>query len=574
LARKRKQKALCGPERELREHQNRLQRERHPATKEEVSREELELYRQDPLREKNQKQKDFVVCRECGGKYRDLNCHIPTEDTTTSQYLKKWNYPELIAQDLRDSARKHRKTWGAKHGENYFGGKRYQLKPREGPAAIQRNPPTPAMVRGRIAVSQKAIGKPRHYNRGRKLLGKNRRSATWVQAASVDDATFIESRLAGDTLKEISDKVHITPMPVYARFQQLGLQAKGRKGRLLFLHGELVGKKHLLDVRKDFGVSKKVVFAWAKQNKPVDVVRPQPGEWLHRRRGRSARPTWDRCAVDARNAWSDRFCYRWVAGKKVRDFLASEIRDLSELTQLLKEPLTALRTWLRDATDPKLNQNGGVQPHGILNWIAEQARDEVAGRKAGRGFRSPMILWPTLKELNADTPSLLIGRISTNHTLRSQEIDGVINELLARDYGAARYRIDQAVRANLASLDPRTLGKLVRTSFEIRREKKRPGPQGPRKTEADKQFFKIGRAVENVIPRLEALIPMRRKPRKELLALGCSEDEIEAIRMPGSRTAVIAARWLISVSEVLPFDVVGEYHRDYLKSQAANPDPR
>jgi len=85
--------------------------------------------------------------------------------------------------------------------------------------------------------------------------------------------------------------------------------------------------------------------------------------------------------------------------------------------------------------------------------------------------------------------------------------------------------------------------------------------------EADKNYFKIGSAVENVIPRLEAVITMRRKPRKELLALGYSEDEIEAIRMPGSRTAVVAARWLISVSKALAFDVVGEYHRAYLKAQ-------
>jgi hypothetical protein len=54
---------------------------------------------------------------------------------------------------------------------------------------------------------------------------------------------------------------------------------------------------------------------------------------------------------------------------------------------------------------------------------------------------------------------------------------------------------------------------------------------------------------------------MRSKPRKELLALGCTEQEIEAIRMPGSRTATIAARWFISGNEDIPFDTVAQYHK-------------
>jgi hypothetical protein len=97
---------------------------------------------------------------------------------------------------------------------------------------------------------------------------------------------------------------------------------------------------------------------------------------------------------------------------------------------------------------------------------------------------------------------------------------------------------------------------------------KRPGPRGPTKKKAEKQYFKVGGAVEGAIPRFEDLIPIRRKPRKELLELGCSEQEIDAIHMPGSRTAIIAARWFISIIEALPFDVVGEYHRDYLKSSS------
>lgn len=116
------------------------------------------------------------------------------------------------------------------------------------------------------------------------------------------------------------------------------------------------------------------------------------------------------------------------------------------LSELLKEPITELRNWLR-------GQNGNVQPRADLQWTCDQARLETAGKIAGRGFHTLMCLWPTaLKDLNDKRPGLLAG---------GQPIGEVIDELLGLDYGAPAERIHHAASGELRELDPQDLGKRI-----------------------------------------------------------------------------------------------------------------
>lgn len=66
------------------------------------------------------------------------------------------------------------------------------------------------------------------------------------------------------------------------------------------------------------------------------------------------------------------------------------------------------------------------------------------------------------------------------------------------------------------------------------------------------------------------LLPLRRKTSKELLALGLSSNEVDAIHMPGSRTAKVAARWFISLEWDVPFDTVAQYHKESSKGEQGN----
>ena len=63
------------------------------------------------------------------------------------------------------------------------------------------------------------------------------------------------------------------------------------------------------------------------------------------------------------------------------------------------------------------------------------------------------------------------------------------------------------------------------------------------------------------------LMPFRRKPTKELLGQGLSPNEAEALHMPGSRTAKVAARYFIAIEMDVPFDTVAQYHKQSSKAE-------
>jgi hypothetical protein len=496
---------------------------------------ELHLYRKDPLRETNQGQRNFVVCRECGEKHRSLPLHIrlrhflqiaPSKRIET--YLQKWNYPELTSAVTREKNRQRKTEWLAQPGNVLFGGKRHVLQPGEGPAAVRRNPPTRAMLRARIARSQKTVNKPRHYKRGKKLVGKDRKNATWVQAAPVDDATLVEYRLAGMTTKDIAGKVGLTIGAVIARLKQLDLYS-GHSGGRLFLHGQMLTKQSFLDVCDDFGLSKKaVVIAGMKQSyygsamAQLNPLRPTD----------SLPNTIAQCVLNARKNLTERFCFARVAGKKTRRLLNSEIRALPGLREILRNPLIELREWLQTRAD-------NFRPHDILNWLCIQSREEVAGRRSGRGFRTLTILWPVLKQVNAEKHTMLSSM---------QSVDWKIDELLSRDFGAAARQLRKAYSGKVAALDPVTLGQWI--VAELGRSGDRSAAGGAADKPADKRkrgrhredpqnrtFFRVGTAVEKEIP-----------------------SELKQ-----DRHSIVAARRLISRRTHLQFDVVAQYHKQYRK---------
>jgi hypothetical protein len=394
-----------------------------------ASEEELKLYRSDPLKE----DKDFVVCRQCGAKLQRLtnNHHVRAcSNMTLEEYCEKWNDPPLISERSRDKSRQRAIEWATRNGGDHFRGKGHKLLP--GERGRRGKPATSAMRRGFRNHSEKRRGKPQSLSSGK-----------------VPDTTIVLLKFEGRSDLDIAGEVDRSGPAVEQRLKDLGLPTRDCR----FFHGEPLAKKHFDDLCSDFGLTEKQVRA-------KDVIRivEDPGtgrskfftKYLSKHLSHLGpdgvlRPQFADVVLDLRNRWMEKFRVKSSDGEEVRDFVASEIRDLPVLSELLRAPISELRNWVR-------GQNGSVQPLADLQWICDQSRLETAGKIAGRGFRTLLILWPALKDLNDKRPGLLAG---------GQPIGEVIDELLGLDYGATAGRIHRAASGELRELDPQDLGKRI-----------------------------------------------------------------------------------------------------------------
>lgn len=453
--------------------------------------EELKLYQDDPLRETHLGITDYVVCRECGWEGQRLYHHVrKLHKLTPDAYSEKWNYPPLVAPNYRLRASEEKKHWHqadpekrkffhTKDGEN----KRHVLVRGEAVHAGANKPATPAQRRAWIEQGQRLAGKPRHDRRGKKLIGSNRQSGTWVDAPPVDDARIAELRLAGKTYREIGDEVDRAGAAVQKITKLCGFPAGVA---CKFLHGEPLTKRHFLELCKDFGQSKKAVIEaaglgyasimshlWKMEDQ--DVFSTKVGGAF----------------FDLQRKWTDSHCIKNVAGKEVRELLTSELRNLPALQSRLRTGLQALRAWLRSASKD-------LQPTEMLNWICAQARLEVAASRTTtepqREFRTLLFMWPRLKEL-CQKPGLLAGK---------RHIDQVANELLGLDYGAATARITQAVAGNLAALHSQTLALVLRTENGATHEATKTGAATDPKPPSENTLRK-GQLCDQIIGELRQI---------------------------------------------------------------------
>jgi hypothetical protein len=311
--------------------------------------EELKLYQNDSLRETNLGITAFVVCRECGWKGTQLNQHVrKLHATATAAYLDKWNYPSLVAPDFRLRAAEEKKHWRqadpekhkffhTREGEN----KRRELVPGESIRKRAGKPATPAQRRRWIEQGQRLSGKPRHDRRGKKLIGPNRQSGTWVDAPPVDDAVIAEARLAGKTYREIEDEVDRAQGAVRNITKLCGFPPGIA---CTFLHGEPLTKRHFRELCEDFRQSKKAVIeaaglGYASVMNHLGKIQDQ--DVLSTKVGGAL--------LDLRRKWTYSHCFHDASRTRVRDFLVSELHSLPLLQSRLRAGLQALRTWLRSA---------------------------------------------------------------------------------------------------------------------------------------------------------------------------------------------------------------------------------
>jgi len=395
-----------------------------------VSAEDLELYRSDPLREEKQED-DFVVCRGCGAKLQRLDNHVPAcrdcRNQTLEKYCEEWNYPPVISEISRDKSRQRAIDSLTRNGGDPFKGKGHNLLP--GERGRRGKPATPEMQRGFRKTSEKKRGIPQSSSSGK-----------------APDTAIVLLKFEGKSALDIAREVGRSDAAVGQRYKDLGLPLLDCR----FFHGEPLAQKHLDDLCSDFGLTAKQVTA----KDVIRIVGAGRSKFLDKslRRHLSrlglddvVRPQFADVILDLRKRWTEKGCVKSSDGEEIRDFVASEIRDLRLLSELLKAPITELRNWL-------WGQNGNVQPLADLQWICDQARLETAGKIAGQGFHTLLFLWPALKDLNDKRPGLLAGR---------QPIGEVIDELLGLDYGAPAERIHHAASGELRELDPQDLGKRI-----------------------------------------------------------------------------------------------------------------
>jgi hypothetical protein len=458
----------------------------------------LEVYQADPLREEHLGQTAFVVCRECGWRGKDLHHHIrKTHRIEIAAYEEKWKYAPLVAQDTRDAAGSRKKEWGELHENKYFHtkdgiNKHYELEPGQGLTVLRALPP----------AQQNTLRQRADLKRGKHLRGRSRadrrgqyfdrKSRTWASKPPGDDATIVELRLAGKTYREIGDEVDRTGGAAQKIAKLCGFPPSGSP--CSFLHGEPLTKRHFLELCEDFGQSKKAVI------KAAGLGYASVMNWLGQLQDQDVLPRKMAGAFfELQHKWIDSYCIKNVAGKDVRDFLTSELRNLPVLQSQLRTGLQAVRAWLRSAgTD--------VQPTEMLNWICRQARSEVASSRLSASvaceFRTLLFMWPRFKELGQKKPRQLAGQ---------RHIDEVANELLGLDYGAATARIAQAVDGNLTALQPSALAMALRAELRARTVSEIPKiPHKSRKRDDQRKNYQLARAVHELLPKCAEGLQLRR----------------------------------------------------------------
>jgi hypothetical protein len=307
-----------------------------------------------------------------------------------------------------------------------------------------------------------------------------------------DDVRIIELRLEGRSTSDIADEIGWTSSTITSRLKYYGLPT-GHSYR--FLHGEVVSNKHFRDFCGDFGVNRETITKEIGKDlsylRPTDIFTTKRADII----------------LALRNRWVAHFCFRTFGKKRVREFLASELRHLPWLKATVIEPLRALRGWLRA-------QNGSAQQRDILGWICKQSHEEVVAWEGADDtrlrFRVLIFLWLALKKLRERRPHLLEG---------TQTVHKVANELLSTEFGVVPRRMDQAAAGQLTPLDPRTLGERIRGELWMAKSAQQ---KRSRKPEAEREYVQVGRKVEEMIPIFENLFLEKRGCKNRRRRNSCS----------------------------------------------------
>lgn len=401
-------------------------RRRRESLRQFVTPEELKACQADPRRAKTIRGPNVIVCLDCGDMLETLSRHLGlVHAMTADQYRKKWGYNKntaLCAENLgrKFSGRmKQRQFQPPKKTQT----RTYLTKMRVKSRAVQRA--EPRRLEHRLNVRDWSIGRPRFEH--------------W----KVSDWNIVRQRLGGKKMHDIARATGLSSTEaISARLGRLGLA--GERWELpVFVRGRPFTWADLHSRSREFGLT----LGLAYQRAGVKYASIPAS-----RRGRPVpKATADRLSKFF-GELADRFCYRHAPGhNRVREFLPSELRELSELFPLLKEAFRQIGEWAR-------SQKNFPRVEDMMGHICGQARREVAQERIGgktiRTFRRLLGMGLTLETLLAEKRELVRGRF--------RSLSEPAAELLGRAYGTTPSRIVQAVGGNLQPLDPRTLGQAIR----------------------------------------------------------------------------------------------------------------
>lgn len=242
--------------------------------------------------------------------------------------------------------------------------------------------------------------------------------------------------------------------------------------------------------------------------------------------------------------------YGYGAYRTLRTFFP-KLRDKCQL--LLQPILIACRDYL------KANRTAGLGE--LQKHLCEQAMLETADMRPGKLF---VKFLPWAPEV---LPFFDLDRLSGQ-----EKIPALALEIIAAYFGTTAGVVVAAMDWRAEPIPPKEMRLLISSGPA-------PTPKPPRertkKEESKKQYFIVGRAVEDAIPVFEdlmtakAAVPKSIRLRKERLAkAGFTEEQIEAAIW--ARTAIVAARHFIAAKMNLSFEATAEYHRAYKAATAAN----
>jgi predicted transcriptional regulator len=504
-----------------REHILAENRRRRESLRQFVTPEELKACQADPRKAKTIRSPNGIVCLDCGETLETLSRHLGlVHAMTADRYRKKWGYNKntpLCSENLTRKFSGQMKRRQLRPPQETQA-RAYLTKMRSESRVVQRA--EPRRLEHRLNVRDWTIGRAR--------------SERW----KVPDWSIVRQRLEGKKMRDISRATGLSgPEAVSARLGRLGLA--GERCELpVFVRGRPFTWPDLHKRAKEFGMT----LQSACQHAGASYSNCYSSAW------RRSRPVPKRTAegfLKLLDELTDRFCYQCPPGhNRVREFLPSELSELSKLFSVLKEAFRQIGEWTR-------SQENLPRVEDVMDYICGQARREVAreriAEQSERTFRTLLQMGLALDALLREKPALARGHF--------RSLSEAAAKLLARLYGTTPGRIIHAVSGKLPSLDPRTLGQEVRRYLAERRPAV-GGRGGRSKLPVEKRrFFQIGRAVEQEVPRLEAGLRLLSKLRQksptepETWKLGLAENryssnEIDALL--ASKTAVGAAERVVA----------------------------
>jgi hypothetical protein len=243
--------------------------------------------------------------------------------------------------------------------------------------------------------------------------------------------------------------------------------------------------------------------------------------------------------------------------------LKTFLPDIADLDGLLRDRFAEIQNATRDVDGLAIAKLGDL--------VCEQAQ-RAAKKSPNAGLWGELLR--CLTELDACRESRVFLERNLGSLKDCKALADFVREIIAARYGTTAWTVKRALPRSTRSYSPAEMRGFVLdvtpASVQATPPKRELMPDD------EKQFFIVGRQVNDTIQTFEKLIALRRalpkraRAKPELVKAALNSASYTASQIGAgfsAKSALIAARAYVSGETRLQFSVVAKYHRQYLKLQ-------